>query len=74
MIKRGFDLCEKVRQKLGDAGKYVEFLNKLYLYRKGVLDLTEFLNLVDDSVRADENLMNNFDDFLEQSALTIWRC
>lgn len=74
LIKRGFDLCEKVREKLGDAGKYVEFLKQLYLYRKGVLDLTEFLNLVDDSVRADEILVNDFDDFLEQSASTFWRC
>ncbi|KAK9933214.1 hypothetical protein M0R45_020417 [Rubus argutus] len=65
IIKSGFYLCDKVQERLGDSKKYIEFLRLLYMYSKGVLDLTEFLNLVDDSVRADENLMNKFDDFLE---------
>lgn len=66
IIKKGFYLCDKVQERLGDSKKYIEFLRQLYMYSKGVLDLTEFLNLVDDSVRADENVMNKFDDFLER--------
>ncbi|KAB2600432.1 SIN3-like 2 [Pyrus ussuriensis x Pyrus communis] len=56
---------KKVREKLRSNDKFVEFLKQLQLYSSGVIDLTEFLNLVDDVLQADEDLMNEFDGFLE---------
>ncbi|CAB4261992.1 unnamed protein product [Prunus armeniaca] len=61
---RGFLLFKKVREKLG-KDKFVEFLKQLQRYSNGIIDLTEFLNLVDDAVRDDQDLMNDIDAFLE---------
>ncbi|CAN6580142.1 hypothetical protein ACFX13_032277 [Malus domestica] len=65
IYNRGFFLCRKVREKLGSSDKFIAFLKQLHLYSSGVIDLTEFLNLVDDVLRADQDLMNEFDAFLE---------
>ncbi|TQE03546.1 hypothetical protein C1H46_010861 [Malus baccata] len=60
-------LCAKVEEIFnGDADKYVEFLEHLHQYSQKVVDLTEFLNIVDDSVRANEPLMNELESLLER--------
>lgn len=58
-------ICKKVKETLGNPGKYTEFLKQFHMYASGVIDATEFLNLVDDSVQADQGLMHDFDEFLE---------
>ncbi|KAB2623151.1 hypothetical protein D8674_025333 [Pyrus ussuriensis x Pyrus communis] len=68
-------LCAKVEEIFnGDVDKYVEFLEQLHQYSQKVVDLTEFLNIVDDSVRADEPLMNELESLLErcQEAQKEW--
>ncbi|KAM1692215.1 hypothetical protein ACFX2K_031857 [Malus domestica] len=60
-------LCAKVEEIFNsDVDKYVEFLEHLHQYSQKVVDLTEFLNIVDDSVRADEPLMNELESLLER--------
>ncbi|CAB4286425.1 unnamed protein product [Prunus armeniaca] len=52
-----FLLCKRVKENFGDdADKFSEFLVQLHMCRQLRVDLTEFLNLVDDSVRA-ENVL-----------------
>ncbi|KAM1049744.1 hypothetical protein ACFX2I_031490 [Malus domestica] len=60
-------LCAKVEEIFnGDVDKYFEFLEHLHQYSQKVVDLTEFLNIIDDSVRADEPLMNKLESLLER--------
>ncbi|KAL6185725.1 hypothetical protein ACLB2K_041852 [Fragaria x ananassa] len=74
MKKEGYSFCDKVRGILKDSDKYIEFLGQLYKYSKGVYDLTEFLNLVDDKVRENERLMFELDEFLESCEESGDRC
>lgn len=58
-------LCKRAKETLGNAEKYTEFLKQFHMCASGVIDATEFLNLVDDSIQADQSLMHDFDEFLE---------
>ncbi|CAB4261457.1 unnamed protein product [Prunus armeniaca] len=59
-----FFLCKRVKENFGDdADKFSEFLAQLHMFSQQRVDLTEFLNLVDDFVRADERLMNDLENF-----------
>ncbi|ONI26202.1 hypothetical protein PRUPE_1G009100 [Prunus persica] len=64
--EKAFLLCKRVKENFGDdADKFSEFLAQLHMFSQQRVDLTEFLNLVDNFVRADERLMNDLEDFLE---------
>ncbi|XP_050375040.1 uncharacterized protein LOC126792640 [Argentina anserina] len=58
-------ICKRVKETLGSPEKYTEFLKQFHMYASGVIDATEFLNLIDDLVQADQSLMHDFDEFLE---------
>uniref|UniRef100_A0A0E0H875 Histone deacetylase interacting domain-containing protein n=1 Tax=Oryza nivara TaxID=4536 RepID=A0A0E0H875_ORYNI len=60
-----FRFCEKVKEKL-EPEAYQEFLKCLHIYSQEIITRSELKNLVNDILQHYPDLMNGFNDFLEQ--------
>ncbi|EEC78333.1 hypothetical protein OsI_18074 [Oryza sativa Indica Group] len=60
-----FRFCEKVKDKL-EPEAYQEFLKCLHIYSQEIITRSELKNLVNDILQHYPDLMNGFNDFLEQ--------
>ncbi|XAR51803.1 hypothetical protein NMG60_11006541 [Bertholletia excelsa] len=66
MYKREFIFCEKVKERLRSSDDYQAFLKCLHIYSTEIITRKELQNLVADLLGKYPDLMDGFNEFLEQ--------